>query len=285
MSERKRQEELWPEQVDENGSWVPEGNEWYRAARDLARQQLERPAFSYDPAADPFYQSAKSQYLRQGQRAMADAMGKAADLTGGFGSTYAQTAGQQAYREQLSSLSALLPELYDRARKGYDRRTEALAKALDTAIGLYDEDYRAYLKQVENARADREAAEKAAQWLLDFERDNDHWERDFARDNEHWDQDFARDNDQWERSFAEKIRQWEAEFAQSQQQWEDKQASSAASQAATEANRERSYAYKMAMLALQQGLQVSDALLQAAGIDRAYAETIRRYYAALHAKP
>ena len=37
----------------------------------------------------------------------------------------------------------------------------------------------------------------------------------------------------------------------------------------------------MAMLALQQGLSVSDSLLQTAGINKSYAETIRRYYAAL----
>ena len=36
------------------------------------------------------------------------------------------------------------------------------------------------------------------------------------------------------------------------------------------------------MLALQRGLKVSDALLQSAGIDPAYAETIRRYFAAQH---
>ena len=36
------------------------------------------------------------------------------------------------------------------------------------------------------------------------------------------------------------------------------------------------------MLALQQGLSVSDALLETAGIDKAYAESIRQYYYNLH---
>ena len=40
----------------------------------------------------------------------------------------------------------------------------------------------------------------------------------------------------------------------------------------------------MAMQALQQGLSVSDSLLKTAGIDKSYAETIRRYYAYLRWK-
>ena len=39
----------------------------------------------------------------------------------------------------------------------------------------------------------------------------------------------------------------------------------------------------MAMLALQQGLAVSDALLEEAGIDKTYAERLRRYFAARNA--
>lgn len=75
---------------------------------------------------------------------------------------------------------------------------------------------------------------------------------------------------------------WEQEFAEDHQRWTAQQANSAASAAASAAKTERSYAYRMAMLALQQGLSVSDALLKTAGIDKSYAETIRRYYAAQH---
>ena len=244
-------------QTDEDGNWVPIGNHWYRTAQDLAEKLKNRPAFSYDPQTDPFYQGARSQYLRQGQRAMADTLGRAAGLTGGFASSYAQAVGQQAYQAQLAELTGLLPGFYDRARAAYEGENAELIKALNQAVGLYDEAYQAYLNNRSGARADREADRK---------------DQEQALSSAHWDADFAED-----------LRRWELEFAQRQQEWADKQQSSQTSAEAAAAKNDRSYAYRMAMLALQQGLKVSDALLQTAGIDPAYAETIRRYYAALRA--
>lgn len=241
---------LWaaPDQVDDQGNWVPQGNHWYRTAQDLEEKLRARPAFAYDPDADPLYQSARDRYLTDGLRAMEDAQGRAAGLSGGYGSSYALRAGQQAYREQISQLARLLPELYDRARAGYDDETARLADQLKQAAGLYDLEYQTYLDRVEAARKDR---------ALDLE--NDRWERDFQRDNDHWEREFALD----------------------QQALEQKQAASAASAAESAAVRERSYAYRMAMQALQQGLRVSDSLLETAGIDKTYAETLRRWYASI----
>ena len=87
-------------QTDGKGNWVPIGNHWYRTAQDLAEKLINRPAFSYDPQTDPFYQGAKSQYLRQGSRAMADTMGRAAGLTGGYGSSYAQAVASLHHRRR-----------------------------------------------------------------------------------------------------------------------------------------------------------------------------------------
>ena len=49
-----------------------------------------RPAFSYDPASDPVYNSYAQSYQRRGRLAMRNTMGQAAALTGGYGSSYAQ---------------------------------------------------------------------------------------------------------------------------------------------------------------------------------------------------
>ena len=55
-------------------------------------------------------------------------MGKAAALTGGYGNTYAQTAGQQSYEAYMQQLGSVIPELYDRAYDRYTAEGEALYK-------------------------------------------------------------------------------------------------------------------------------------------------------------
>ncbi len=239
-----------PKKKDEwtEESWQAEDNAWYQKARQTAEALLDRPDFRYDPDADPLYRAARDQYARQGRRAMEDTLGRTAALSGGYASSYAQSQASRAYGEQLDRLAALLPDYYDRARSAYDKETGALRDALGTAIGLYDKDYQVWLDR-QSARERRVAAEIK--------------------------------QDQWEREFAEDHQRWTAEFDREAEQLAAQQAAAAAGQARSDAANERSYAYRMAMLALQQGLRVSDALLQTAGIDKAYAETIRRYYAAI----
>jgi hypothetical protein len=58
---------------------------------------LNRPSFQYDPNADPLYQQYAQQYQRGGELAMKDAMAQTSAMTGGYGNTYAQLAGQQGY--------------------------------------------------------------------------------------------------------------------------------------------------------------------------------------------
>ena len=57
---------------------------------------LNRKQFSYDANKDTLYNQYKDMYTRNGQTAMQDTMGNAALLTGGYGNSYATTAGQQA---------------------------------------------------------------------------------------------------------------------------------------------------------------------------------------------
>ena len=310
---------LWatPRQTDKNGAWLPQGNPWYRQAQDLLVQQQNRPAFSYDPEQDAFWQSAKDQTLRQGQKAMEDTIGKASALTGGYASSYAQNLGQQSYRASLGELGKLLPELYDRAKSAYDSETKRLLSQIDEALGLYDKDYQIYLDAQaadrwrrefdrDNSQWARELAWEQEQWNRDFDRDNDHWarelnwareqwNREFDRDNEHWWADFDRDNEHWAREMDWEQEQWNRDFDRDNEHWlhdarqaererADRQQAREDSAAASRAEQERSYAYKMAMLALRQGLPVSAELLETAGIDADYAERLRRHYANLLAQ-
>ena len=58
-------------------------------------QIMNREKFTYDFNADPLYQQHAERYQQQGKLAMMDAMGQAAALTGGYGSSYGQQVGQQ----------------------------------------------------------------------------------------------------------------------------------------------------------------------------------------------
>lgn len=89
--------------------------------------QIEgREAFSYDPEEDEAYRRYAKLYSAQGAAAMEDTMGQAASLTGGYGSSYAQAVGQQAYDRYLGELAALVPELRQAALAEYRQEGQAL---------------------------------------------------------------------------------------------------------------------------------------------------------------
>ena len=80
--------------------------------QDLYNQIVNRDKFSYDLNADALYQQYKDQYTTQGKLAMMDTMGQAQAMTGGYGNSYAQSVGQQAYQGYLQQLNDVIPELY-----------------------------------------------------------------------------------------------------------------------------------------------------------------------------
>lgn len=100
---------------------------WSQEELNRAWQEyLNREAFSYDYTKDPTYQHYRNRYTAEGQRAMEDTVGVVTSLTGGYGNSYAQTAGQQSYRQYLQRLNDVIPELYDNAYRRYQAEGEAL---------------------------------------------------------------------------------------------------------------------------------------------------------------
>ena len=119
--------------------------------QELYDQIAGRDAFSYDPEEDEMYKRYARLYAAQGAAAMEDTMGQAAALTGGYGSSYAQAVGQQAYDRYLGELAALVPELRQAALAEYTQE----GKALTDRYGL--------LRQQESAAYDR-WQDTVAQW-------------------------------------------------------------------------------------------------------------------------
>lgn len=121
-----------------------------------------RPAFSYDPASDPVYNSYAESYRRRGRLAMRDTMGQAAALTGGYGSSYAQSVGQQQYDSYLQRLGEALPELYGMALQRYNAEGDALKTAWELASERSE-----VRRESEREAAEREAAaQKSAETAL-----------------------------------------------------------------------------------------------------------------------
>ena len=119
--------------------------------QELYDQIAGREAFSYDPEEDEMYKRYARLYAAQGAAAMEDTMGQAAALTGGYGSSYAQAVGQQAYDRYLGELASLVPELRQAALAEYTQE----GKALTDRYGL--------LRQQESAAYDR-WQDTVAQW-------------------------------------------------------------------------------------------------------------------------
>lgn len=125
---------------------------------DIFDKIQNREKFSYDVNADPFYQSYKDQYIQGGKLAMKDTMGQAAALTGGYGNTYGQQVGQQAYNAYLKNLSAVIPELYDRAYGVYKDEGDDLKDQFTLAGAMRDTEYGRYRDDLGDWEQDRDLA-------------------------------------------------------------------------------------------------------------------------------
>ncbi len=95
-------------------------------ADEALNAYLNRKDFSYDMNGDALYQQYKDRFISQGKMAMQDTMGQAAALTGGYGSSYAQSVGQQAYHGYLEGLNDVVPELYQLAYQKYQNEGDTM---------------------------------------------------------------------------------------------------------------------------------------------------------------
>lgn len=116
------------------GAFVYKNQEAFDA---LGQQIHNYKPFSYDINGDAIYQQYKDKYIQQGKMAMADTMGQAAAMTGGYGNSYAATVGNQAYQAQLQNLNDIIPELYQMALDRYKMDKDDLYNR----YGLYSDEY------------------------------------------------------------------------------------------------------------------------------------------------
>ena len=125
--------------ADDYAANYPAGGQYQTLKDDLLSQYLNRDKFSYDLNADPAYQAYKAQYTREGRNAMADTIADAASLTGGYGNSYAATAGVKIYQSYLDRLNDRVPELEANAYNRYQQEGQDLYNKYTAAQGAYND--------------------------------------------------------------------------------------------------------------------------------------------------
>lgn len=155
----------------------------YKASYDEQLQAIydkivNRENFTYDLNQDALYQQYADQYKLMGQQAMMDTMGQAAAMTGGYGNSYASTAGNQAYQAFLQQINDALPEFYGMARDQYNAEGEALynqyAMLGDMAADEYGKYQDALSQYWQNVSYQKQAADEAydrgyTNWLNSYQ--------------------------------------------------------------------------------------------------------------------
>ena len=134
---------------------------WDDELTSLYDQIRNRKKFSYDMGTDPLYQQYREQYQRLGRLAMQDTMGQAAALTGGYGSTYGEQVGQQAYNAYLQNLNDIVPQLQQQAYQRYQDEGADLYNQYSLVKGREDTDYGRYRDTVSDYYSDLSDARSA----------------------------------------------------------------------------------------------------------------------------
>lgn len=187
---------------------------------EIMNKILNREKFSYDLNGDALYQQYKDKYIQQGKMAMQDTMGQAAAMTGGYGNSYAATAGNQAYQASLENLNNIIPELYQMALDKYNQEGQDLYNQYGTLSDDRNTQYGIWSDGYNRLVADRDYYANA----YDSERNYDYNqyadERNFAYGTYSDDRNLAynthRDSiadAQWEANFNEALRQHEQSIA------------------------------------------------------------------------
>lgn len=164
---------------------------------DLVQQLQNRPKFEYDVNTDPLYLQLRDIWKQDGMMAMEDTMGQAAQLTGGYGNSYAQTAGQQVYNDHLRGVAEMVPQLKEAARADYDAETDALLRQYGLLMEQDSQDYTRYMDELNRQyQMDRDA--------LSDQRYKQEWEyqtgRDQLADQRYQDElAYGREQDQYQR--------------------------------------------------------------------------------------
>lgn len=222
-------------------------SQWQGMLDETMNKILNRGDFSYNFNEDALYQQYADKYMQQGKLAMQDTMGQAAAMTGGYGNSYAQSVGQQAYQAHLSELNDIVPELYQMALNKYNQEGEDLYNQYAMIGDREDLDYGRYRDTVSDYLTERDYLAGRYDSERDYDYSKYNNERDFAYGQYADDRNLSYDeyatdknlsyqeyrnaiaDEQWQKEYDESVRQYNEQMAFQKQQYADSKSSSGGS--------------------------------------------------------
>lgn len=145
-------------------------SKWQQQMDGLLSQYQNRKPFQYDINDDAMYQQMVDRYVQQGQQAMMDTIGQSAALTGGYGNSYAQTAGQQTYQNYLKGANDMLPQFYQMALDRYQSEGDSILNQYNLMANQEDMEYSRYNDQLNRYLAELDRVQS----VYDNERNMDY---------------------------------------------------------------------------------------------------------------
>ncbi|WP_033121264.1 hypothetical protein [Oscillibacter sp. ER4] len=130
-------------------------NRFQQKQQELLDAALKRDPFSWSKETDPQYSSYKKTYLREGERATADALAKASAASGGRPSSFAVNAATQAGDYYATKLSDVIPTLYQQAYERYLKDYQMKLSDLNAVNQQEQLDYAKYLDRLNQFNTDR----------------------------------------------------------------------------------------------------------------------------------
>lgn len=130
-------------------------NTFAQQQKDLLDRILNREDFSWSKETDPQWSSYKKSYLREGDRATANALAKASAASGGRPSSYAVNAATQAGDYYATKLNDVIPTLYQQAYERYLDEYNMKLKDLNMVNQQEQLDYAKYLDRLGQFNTDR----------------------------------------------------------------------------------------------------------------------------------
>ena len=187
-------------------------SQWQSKIDDVLGKIENRDEFSYDVNEDALYQQYAQQYTQKGKMASQDVMGQAAAMTGGYGSSYATTAGNQAYQVYLNELNDVIPELYKMALDQYNEEGQELKDMYALYSDRESVDYGRYRDEFADWQSERDYLTNQYYTERDYDYGKYTDERDFTY-GAHRD-DIA--DSQWEAAQSQAAAQFAASLKQSE---------------------------------------------------------------------
>ena len=144
------------------------------AYADLQKKLLDsvvnRDPFTWSKETDPQWGSYKKSYLREGERATANALAQASAASGGRPSSYAVNAATQAGDYYAAKLNDMIPTLYQQAYDRYLQEFQMDRQKLGDVNTQEQIDYNRYLTDLGQYNTDRDFALNV--YNSDFDRNN-----------------------------------------------------------------------------------------------------------------